>query len=327
MQPLVHVVPEDLQRVRADKVLATAFPDYSRVAIQRAFAAGGVTMNGKVIETSKYASSGDTLALTMPDVKPAVLRPVKIKLDVLFEDKHFLAINKASGMVVHPGAATGEDTMVHALLAHCKGTLSGIGGVERPGIVHRLDRDTSGIILVAKSDKAHRALSTQFAERTIQKEYVALVTGMPTLLSGSIKAGIGRDPKHRHRMAAFDADKGIGRPSRTDWVVEEQYGKVASMLRLILHTGRTHQIRVHLKSTGNIILGDKIYGWKPDERLGFTPKRVMLHAEHVVFNHPISGKEIDLHAPLPKDFKAAIKALKKVRQASKASAAKPQRKL
>jgi 23S rRNA pseudouridine1911/1915/1917 synthase len=324
MEPLVHTVPAGLQRVRADKVLATAFPEFSRVAIRRAFDAGLVTMNGVVIETSKDAASGDVLSLTMPEVKVAQLRAVDIKLDVLFEDKQLLVINKPSGMVVHPGAATGEDTLVHALLAHCKGSLSGIGGVERPGIVHRLDRETSGLIIVAKTDKAHRALAEQFAERTIQKEYLALVVGATSLLSGSIKSGIGRDPKHRHRMAAFEAEKGGGRPSRTDWVVEQQFGKLASLLRCILHTGRTHQIRVHLKSTGNVILGDSVYGWKPDERLGFTPKRVMLHAEHVVFHHPVSGKEIDLRAPLPKDFKAALKAL---RQASKDSAAKPQRKL
>ena len=235
---------------------------------------------------------------------------------VVFEDEALLVVDKPSGVAVHGGSGVSFGVIEQLRR-------------QRPEarfleLAHRLDRETSGLIIVAKTDKAHRALAEQFAERTIQKEYLALVGGAPSLLSGSIKSGIGRDPKHRHRMAAFDAEKGGGRPSRTDWVVEQQFGKLASLLRCILHTGRTHQIRVHLKSTGNVILGDAVYGWKPDERLGFTPKRVMLHAEHVVFHHPVSGKEIDLRAPLPKDFKAALKAL---RQASKASAAKPQRKL
>ena len=323
MEPLTHVVPEGSRRTRADKVLSTAFPEHSRAAIQRAFAAGLVQLNGGPLEPSSLAGPGDTLTFSLPEVKAAELRAVDIDLAVLFEDKHVLAVNKASGMVVHPGAATGEDTLVHALLSHCKGSLSGIGGVERPGIVHRLDRETSGVILVAKSDAAHRALAEQFAGRTIQKEDLALVSGVPQLLSGSIRSAIGRDPRHRHRMAAFEEGKG-GRPARTDWVVEEAFGKIACLMRCILHTGRTHQIRVHLKALGHMILGDAVYGWKPDPKLGFEPKRVMLHAEHVVFTHPVNGKVIDLRAPLPADFKAGLKAL---RQSAKASAAKPQRRL
>ena len=323
METLTHVVPEGSRRTRADKVLATAFADHSRSAIQRAFAAGLVFLNKGPVEPSSLAGPGDTLTFTLPEVKAAELRAVDIDLNVLFEDKHVLAVNKASGMVVHPGAATGEDTLVHALLAHCKGSLSGIGGVERPGIVHRLDRETSGVILVAKNDAAHRALAEQFASRTIQKEYLALVSGVPQLLSGSVRAAIGRDPRHRHRMASFEEGKG-GRASRTDWVVEEAFARLACLMRCILHTGRTHQIRVHLKALGHVILGDSVYGWKHDPKLGFEAKRVLLHAEHVVFRHPVNGKTIDLRAPLPADFKGALKAL---RQSAKASAAKPQRRL
>ena len=322
MEPLTYTVPEGARKIRADKLLAREFPDHSRAAFQRAFAAELVTRNGEQIEPSDEAAPGDVLEFSLPDVAPAQVKAVKIPLDVLFEDKHMVAINKASGMVVHPGAATGEDTLVHALLAHCKGTLSGIGGVERPGIVHRLDRETSGLILVAKTDKAHQGLARQFAERTLQKEYLALVAGVPSLLSGSIRVGIGRDTRHRHRMAPIEEEKG-GRAARTDWQVEESFPH-ASLVRCELFTGRTHQIRVHLKSMGNVILGDAVYGWKPDPKVPYVAERVMLHSERIAFEHPVTQKPMDLHAPLPKDFKAALKAL---RQAPKASAARPQRKL
>ena len=166
-----YTVPEGIRRLRADKALALAFPDHSRTAIQRAFDSGLVTLRGAAIKRDQGVAGGDTLEFAMPETKPAELRAVDIPLDVVFEDKHLLAVNKASGMVVHPGAATGEDTLVHALLSHCAGSLSGIGGVERPGIVHRLDRETTGLIIVAKNDKAHRGLAEQFSERTLHKEY------------------------------------------------------------------------------------------------------------------------------------------------------------
>ncbi|HYD85824.1 MAG TPA: RluA family pseudouridine synthase, partial [Opitutus sp.] len=211
----------------------------------------------------------------------------------------------------HPGAATGEDTLVHALLAHCKGTLSGIGGVERPGIVHRLDRETSGIILVAKSDKAHRGLAEQFSERALQKEYLAIVSGAPALISGSIRKPIGRNKQHRHKMGVVEIADG-GKDAHTDWEVVEKFGDVAALVRCAIHTGRTHQIRVHLKSLGHILLGDAVYGWKMDTRLKRQPERVMLHAEHLVFAHPITKKTLDLRAPLPSDFEAMLAQLRKL---------------
>lgn len=305
-----YLVPETIRRSRADKVLAQAFPDYSRAAFQRAFDAGLVRRGETVLGRDAIVTAGEELVFQFPDTKPAELKPVDIPLDVLFEDKHLLAVNKTSGMVVHPGAATGEDTLVHALLAHCEGSLSGIGGVERPGIVHRLDRETSGIIVVAKTDKAHRGLATQFAERALQKEYLALVTGVPELLSGSIRKAIGRNKFQRHKMAVVDEEQG-GRDAHTDWTVEEKFGDLAALIRCAIHTGRTHQIRVHLKSMGHVLLGDVVYGWKPNPRLPLTPERVMLHAEHLVFEHPVTHKTIDLHAPLPKDFKKLIAALRK----------------
>ena len=302
-----YTVPEGIRHLRADKALAIAFPEHSRTALQRAFDAGRVTLRGGAIKRDHAVAGGDVLEFSFPEVVAAELKPVDIPLDVLFEDKHMLAVNKASGMVVHPGAATGEDTLVHALLAHCADTLSGIGGVERPGIVHRLDKETTGVIVVAKTDKAHRALADQFATRALKKEYLALVAGVPQLLSGTIDRAISRHPIHRHRMTVGEG----GKPARTAWERAETYGDIAALMRCQIFTGRTHQIRVHLKSLGHPILGDALYGWKPDPRVSRQPERIMLHAEHLVLAHPVSGKELDLRAPLPKDFLAMIKGLRK----------------
>jgi 23S rRNA pseudouridine1911/1915/1917 synthase len=236
---------------------------------------------------------------------PAELKPVAIPLGVLYEDEHLLAINKAAGMVVHPGVGTGEDTLVHALLAHCAGGLSGVGGVERPGIVHRLDKETSGVLLVAKNDAAHRGLSEQFAGRHLRKEYLALVSGVPRLQSGVIERAISRHPVHRERMTVGEG----GRPARTDWTIVEVFGDRAALLRCRIHSGRTHQIRVHLKSIGHPLLGDKVYGWKPDPALP-APSRVMLHAERIAFLHPITARPLDVRAPLPEDFAQLLAALR-----------------
>ena len=217
---ITYTVPPTIRRERADKVLAQAFPEHSRVAFQRALEAGLVKVDGKVISQADDVRSGQTLEFSFPEVKTAELKAVDIPLDVIFEDKHLIVLNKAAGMVVHPGVGTGEDTMVHALLAHCAGELSGIGGVERPGIVHRLDKETTGLLVVAKNDASHRALADQFASRTMRKEYVALVSGVPRTDSGSIDRSISRHPVHRHRMTTGEG----GRPSRTDWTVEKKFG-------------------------------------------------------------------------------------------------------
>ena len=300
------IVPPDRRRERADKVLARAFPEHSRVAFQRALDAGLVKLDGTVISRDVDVQSGQTLEFSFPEVKAAEVKGVDLPLDVIFEDKHLIVLNKAAGMVVHPGVGTGDDTLVHALLAHCAGGLSGIGGVERPGIVHRLDKETTGLIVVAKNDVAHRALADQFASRTLKKEYLALVSGVPRQDRGTVDSAISRHPIHRHRMTTGEG----GRPAKTDWVVEKKFGTLAALLRCRIHTGRTHQIRVHLKSLGHPLLGDPTYGWKPNPAMA-VPPRVMLHAEHLVFAHPVTGKVMDLTAPLPKDFKAMISDLKK----------------
>jgi len=307
--PLRLAIPEGVRHARADKALASAFPGHSRVAFQRAFDAGLVTLRGQPIKRSATVRAGDVLECSLPAVKPAELRAVDLRLDVLFEDKWLLAIDKPSGMVVHPGAGTREDTLVHALLAHCAGSLSGIGGVARPGIVHRLDRETSGAIIIAKTDEVHRDLAGQFAARTVAKEYLALVAGVPRLMSGTIHKAIGRNIRQRHKMAIVGEGQ-RGRAAWTDWAIVERYGDLAALVSCTLHTGRTHQIRVHMASLGHPVLGDAAYGWKANSRMKRQPERVMLHAGRLSLVHPGTGETLDLRAPLPADFKAQIKALK-----------------
>jgi 23S rRNA pseudouridine1911/1915/1917 synthase len=307
--PVSFTVPEGVRHARADKALASAFPEHSRVAFQRSFDAGLVTLRGRKIERSATVHGGDALEFSFAEVKANELRAVEIPLAVLFEDRWLLAIDKPAGMVVHPGAGTREDTLVHALLAHCKGGLSGIGGVERPGIVHRLDRETSGVMIVAKTDAAHRELARQFAARSVTKEYLALVGGVPRLMSGTIHKAIGRNVRHRHKMAVVEEGQG-GRASWTDWALVERYGDMAALVSCTLHTGRTHQIRVHMASLGHPLLGDSAYGWKANSKSVRQPGRVMLHAARLSVVHPGTGKVLDLRAPLPADFKAQVKALK-----------------
>ena len=297
MQANSYLVPPQIRKARADKVLAGAFREHSRAALQRAFEAGLVRRNGRVMAKSDEVTAGETLEFVLPEVVPTELNPVAIPLNVLYEDEHLLALNKAAGMVVHPGVGTGEDTLVHALLAHCAGGLSGVGGIERPGIVHRLDKGTSGVLLVAKNDAAHRGLSEQFAGRQLRKEYLALVAGVPRLRSGMIERAISRHPVHRERMTVGEG----GRPARTDWEIVEAFGGRAALVRCRIHSGRTHQIRVHLKSIGHPLIGDTTYGWKADPHLP-DPGRVMLHAERIAFLHPVTARPLDLRAPLPADF-------------------------
>jgi 23S rRNA pseudouridine1911/1915/1917 synthase len=306
MDSTVYLVPATDRPARADKILARAFPAHSRTALQRAFEARLVRRNGVAIGQSDEVQPGDRLEFALPAVQPAELRPVAIPLEILYEDGHMLALNKPAGMVVHPGAGTGDDTLVHALLAHCAGGLSGVGGIERPGIVHRLDKETSGVLLVAKTDAAHRGLSEQFAGRHLRKEYLALVAGVPRLQSGVIERSISRHPVHRERMTTGEG----GRPARTDWAVIETFGSTAALLRCRIHSGRTHQIRVHLKSIGHPLLGDKTYGWRPDPTRPAAP-RVMLHSERIAFLHPITARPMDLRAPLPRDFADQLAVLRR----------------
>lgn len=299
------VVPAGVVRERADKVLALAFKEMSRAQIQRTFEAGGVKRGGEVIGKSTGVSEGEALEIVFLRHKPTELKGVAFPLEILYEDEDILVINKSMGMVVHPGSGTGEDTLVHALLHHTGGKLSLAGGEGRPGVVHRLDKETTGVILFAKTDRAYFKLIEMFAGRRVGKEYLALVAGVPELRSGSIKEKIGRDPVYRTRMAVVPQ----GRAAHTDWVLEERF-KGCALLRCYLLTGRTHQIRVHLSYLKHPILGDRVYGYRFRKEHVIEASRVMLHAERIAFEHPVTGESMVIVAPLPEDFKEMLRVLR-----------------
>ncbi len=282
---------------RVDVVLAR-ITGQSRTQIQRWLEQGAVTLDGAPVAPRTKLQPGQTLALQPPEVIPTNLEPEAIPLDIVFEDKHMIVLNKKPGQVVHPGPGHGSGTLVHALLHHCKGELSGIGGVERPGIVHRLDQDTSGLLIVAKNDAAHQKLAAQFHERSLSKTYRAWVVGRPRSLNGEWTGAIGRHPVHRQKMAVL---KESGRESRTSFHILESHPATA-LLELQLHTGRTHQIRVHCAYAGCPVVGDTTYGRSPAWIKAAGVTRQLLHAFRMVVQHPKTGKELKLEAPVPDDF-------------------------
>lgn len=286
-------VESDDARGRLDRFLAEKMGGVSRSRIQALIKSGEILLNGKIAKASEPVACGDKVSVVIPDAVPlAGLCGKDIPLDILYEDENLLVLNKAAGMVVHPGAGTDEDTLVHALLHHCK-DLSGIGGVERPGIVHRLDKETSGCLVVAKNDIAHRSLAEQFADRKVKKVYLALVRGCPNRPWGTIDADIGRHPVHRQKMAV--RENGQARAAVTDYRVLAKNEKM-SLIECHPKTGRTHQIRVHLKHLGHPIVGDPIYGNRGDNT------RHYLHAWKLEFEHPVSKKIVGFCAPVPPDF-------------------------
>ncbi len=299
------VIPEGTRADRADKLLASLLPELSRSRWQKLFQAGRVWRDDEVLSQKSKIRAGDVVEYSIPPAEPLELRPVPMDLKEIFEDEDILVLDKAPGVVVHPGAGTGEDTLVHGLLHHCRGSLSGIGGKERPGIVHRLDKETSGILVVAKNDPAFAGLAEQFASRSIEKFYTALVRGAPEPREGTVEEPIGRHPVHRLRMTC----RADGRPARTDFAVLKSWEKAAALVRLQIHTGRTHQIRVHMKHLGTPLLGDGLYGYKEnftaDGRAIRIPPvpRVMLHATELRFRHPVNGERMVIVAPLPGDFR------------------------
>jgi len=298
-------VPEGVEKMRADKFLSEQIGSLSRTLIQKAFKSGDVTLDGVVIGQKTHISEGGVLKIIFPEVAKTSVKPVDISLDILYEDDDIIAVNKVSGMVTHPGKGTSENTLVHALLNHCKGQLAAQAGAIRPGVVHRLDKETSGVILFAKSDQAYQVLTRMFAERELDKQYLALVKRVPRLKAGTIKEAIARDPRHRTRMEV----NAKGRPSHTDWVLEEAFGSAAALLRCQLHTGRTHQIRVHLAFIKHAIFGDKIYGYRHDDNL-LLPRRIYLHAAEIKLKHPVSGKDLHFKTELPASFNDYLVALR-----------------
>ena len=295
------VVPENETKVRLDRFLANKLPEYSRSRLQQLIRGGFVRLNGAPKRPRHLVRSGDKIELTEPPLEKIENQPEPIPLEVLFEDKDIIVINKPPGLVVHPGAGHRQHTLVNALLSHCP-TLSGIGGKERPGIVHRLDKETSGCLVVAKNDWAHRELSRQFAERGVEKIYLALVAGKLRKEAGAIEEKIGRHPVHRQRMSVASAR---GRPAKTDYRVVCS-GDQASLVECRLYSGRTHQIRVHLHHLGHPVLGDKVYA----AHLAKNFPRHMLHAWKLGFRHPCSGESKSFEAPLPNDFTTAMKMIR-----------------
>jgi 23S rRNA pseudouridine1911/1915/1917 synthase len=291
-------VSSEQARQRLDRVLAEALPAFSRARLQTLIRDGFVSLNGKPPRPRDLVRTGDVVELREPELEKVEAQPEQITLDVIFEDDDLLVLNKPAGIVMHPGAGHRAHTLVNALLAHCQ-NLSGIGGKERPGIVHRLDKETSGALVVAKNDATHRDLSSQFAARTMTKIYLALVAGILRKTSGVIDKAIARHPVHRQRMSIA---RHQGRSAKTEYRVLRS-GDEISLVECTLHSGRTHQIRVHLHHLGHPVLGDKLYGGK---RAGDYPRQ-MLHAWKLAFRHPRSGEELSFEAPVPRDFADAMR--------------------
>jgi len=291
------VVSKEDAKLRLDRVLAKQLPEYSRSRLQQLIRGGFVRLNGAITRPRQPVRSGDEIELTEPPLEKIENQPEPIPLDVLFEDNDLIVINKPAGLVVHPGAGHQQHTLVNALLSHCT-TLSGIGGKERPGIVHRLDKETSGCLVVAKNDATHRNLSRQFAERTIVKIYLALVAGKLRKQTGAIEEKIRRHPVHRQRMTVTSLR---GRAARTEYRVLRS-GDQASLIECRLHSGRTHQIRVHLHHIGHPVLGDKVYA----ARLAKEFPRQMLHAWKIGFRHPRTSEWTNFEAPMPDDLATAL---------------------
>jgi 23S rRNA pseudouridine1911/1915/1917 synthase len=296
---------------RLDLFLANREPTLSRSALQRLIQDGRITVNGLPVKPSQKIKPGDRIVLDVPRPEPIELRPEPIPLSVLFEDEHLLVLAKPSGLVVHPAPGHWSGTLVNALLHRFKsseGSLSTIGGKERPGLVHRLDKETSGVMVVAKSDQAHRALAAQFKRHSITRVYETLVWGAPKKSDGVIDLAIGRDSKERKKFSARTARP---KESVTAYRVEQRLGKAATLLAVFPRTGRTHQIRVHLASIGHPVLGDPTYGGRKVQALdGLTIGRVMLHARTLGFEHPVSHEYLEFSVPRPEDMEAVAQALR-----------------
>lgn len=278
---------------RLDLFLARTMPELSRSAAQRLIEHGNVLLSGKPARPGARLKAGESVQVSIPPPAPSGLVPEQRPLAIAYEDADMLALDKPAGVVVHPSAGHTSGTLVHALLAHC-GALSSIGGEQRPGIVHRLDKDTSGLLLVAKNDRAHAALARQLAQRSMAKHYLALVCGTPRPAEGVIEAPIGRSPRDRKRMAVVPG----GRPARTVYLSLDAAGGYTAVLAR-LETGRTHQLRVHFAAIGCPIAGDPLYG-----KGGGPAGRLWLHAWRLAFDRPSDGERIVLEAPLPPELLA-----------------------
>jgi 23S rRNA pseudouridine1911/1915/1917 synthase len=305
------VVSEYVHGERLDVFLRRCLPTISRGTLQRLMADGAIRINGQAVKPSHQPRIGEVIEIVWPEPVPSTAQAEEIPLSILYEDQDIVVVNKPAGLVVHPSSGHAEHTLVNALLHHCRGQLSGVGGVARPGIVHRLDKDTSGCMVVAKSDVPHLALAAQFALRGVQKVYDALLCGELPDASGEIEAGIARHPSHRKRMAVA---AGGGREARTNYEIVQRLF-MATHVHALPHTGRTHQIRVHFHHLGFPLVGDQVYGKRANRRLaeatGFNALRQMLHASRLALAHPRTGERMVFEAALPEDFQQALAALRR----------------
>ena len=296
---LKTTIPSSSESERLDVFLAANLPSLTRSAIQKLIEAGRVTLNGVTVKKNHKTSFGESYVVAQDDPEASVAIAQDIPLVIVYEDSDIIVVNKPRGMVVHPAPGHSDGTLVNALLGHCKGSLSGIGGVKRPGIVHRIDKNTSGLVVAAKNDEAHVSLSRQLAARTLKREYEAIVRGVLKNQSGTIDAPIGRHPTDRKKQAVTNKNS---RSAVTHYEVVEWYDK-HTHIRCHLETGRTHQIRVHMAYIGHPILGDTVYGNKKTE-LGMSAQ--CLHAARLAFKHPKTGEGMNLNTELPLYFREVL---------------------
>ncbi len=290
---------------RADVFLSEKTGE-TRSRVKKLADENAVSINGATIKASREVKAGETVKIELPEVKEGKARPENIPLDIVYQDNDLAVINKPQGMVVHAGAGQADGTLVNALLASLD-HLSGVGGVLRPGIVHRIDKDTSGLLVVAKNDKAHVSLSAQIADKTCSRKYYALLEGCVKAEKGRIATDIGRSPADRLKMAVLPA--GRGKNAITDYEVAARYGSDYTLCRFMLHTGRTHQIRVHAKYMGHPVVGDPVYGYKKQK---FSLNGQLLHAYSLSFTHPTTGERLTFYAPLPPYFSGLLEKLDKI---------------
>jgi 23S rRNA pseudouridine1911/1915/1917 synthase len=302
------VVPSEREGQRLDHYLVKMIPNVSRSRLSNLIRNGFIRLNGNLCKAGNRLKSGDNIEVTLPPPEPIEIKPEKVDFDVLYEDEDLLVIAKPPGVVVHPASGHKKGTLVHGLLAHCQ-DLSGISGVERPGIVHRLDKDTSGVMVIAKSDKSHQGLTDLFKMRQVKKVYHAIVVGRPRTHSGCISQAIGRHRSKRKKMAVLQNG---GRDAVTCWDILEEFTNRMTYLEVRPETGRTHQIRVHMAHLGHPVAGDVLYGGKQQKLTSdeFCIMRQCLHAYSLSFTHPVTGKVLEFTSPVWPDMQAILTKLR-----------------
>ena len=294
------------ESLRLDSYLSQALPQFSRSRLQKLIELGSLSINGQICQDKKVkVKKGDRLHLLIPPNRSLELEPEAMELDILYEDEYLIIINKEAGMVVHPAPGHEVGTLVHGLLYHCP-DLAGIGGVQRPGIVHRLDKDTTGALVVAKTDFVHQHLQAQLKAKTARREYWGIVYGMPKTEQGIINLPVGRHPTQRQKMGIVPPEKG-GREAITHWQILERLANY-TLMEFRLETGRTHQIRVHISHCGHPILGDPLYS--SAHSIGVNLSGQVLHARRLILEHPVSGEIIEATAPIPEEFNKVLRILR-----------------